>query len=121
MQNFWHLFCYVGAAAAAIVVNVCVCIPGYDNKDCPGQVTYSVWQVKISVACPTGKVVISFYVFIDSIIIISIQALGFESLWQFLFCGSTIATSVSFYIIKPTDFIVVACDWLASAVKPIRS
>ena len=52
---------------------------------------------------------------------ISIQALDFESLWQFLFCGSTIATSVSFYIIKPTDFSVVACDWYASAVKPIRS
>ena len=52
---------------------------------------------------------------------ISIQALDFESLWQFLFHGSTIATSVSFYIIKPTDFSVVACDWLASAVKPIRS
>ena len=52
---------------------------------------------------------------------ISIQALDFESLWQFLFCSSAIATSVSFYIIKPTDFSVVACDWLASAVKPIRS
>ena len=52
---------------------------------------------------------------------ISIQALDFESLWQFLFCGFTIATSVSFYIIKPTDFSVVACDWLASAVKPVRS
>ena len=52
---------------------------------------------------------------------ISIQALDFESLWQFLFHGSTIATSVSFYIIKLTDFSVVACDWLASAVKPIRS
>ena len=24
-------------------------------------------------------------------------------------------------IIKPTDFSVIACDWLASAVKPIRS
>ena len=36
-----------------------------------------------------------------------------------MFCGSTIATSVSLYIIKPTDFSVVACDWLASAVKPI--
>ena len=59
--------------------------------------------------------------FIDSIIIISIQALGFESLGQFLFCGSTIATSVSFYIMKLTDFSVVACDWLAGAVKPIRS
>ena len=34
--------------------------PGYDNKDCPGQVTYSVGQEKISVACPTGQVVISF-------------------------------------------------------------
>ena len=32
----------------------------YDSKDCPGQVTYSVGQVKISVACPTGQVVISF-------------------------------------------------------------
>ena len=52
---------------------------------------------------------------------ISIQAFDFESLWQFLFHGSTIATSVSFYIIKLTDFSVVACDWLASAVKPIRS
>ena len=47
--------------------------------------------------------------------------LDFESLWQFLFCGSTITTSVSYYIIKPTDLSVVACDWLASAVKPIRS
>ena len=52
---------------------------------------------------------------------ISIQAPDFESLWQFLFCGSTIATSVSFHIIKLTDFSVVACDWLARAVKPIRS
>ena len=43
------------------------------------------------------------------------------TMWQFLFCGSAIATSVSFYIIKPTDFSVVACDWLASAVKPVRS
>ena len=34
---------------------------GYDNKDCPGQVTYSVRQVKISVACLTGQVAISFY------------------------------------------------------------
>ena len=39
---------------------------GYDNKDCPGQVTYSVGQVKISVACPTRQGVIIF--FIDSII-----------------------------------------------------
>ena len=38
-----------------------------------------------------------------------------------MFCGFTIATSVSFYIIKPTDFSVIACDWLASAVMPIRS
>ena len=52
---------------------------------------------------------------------ISIQALDFESLWQFLFCGSTIAASISFYIVKPTDISVIACDWLASAVKPIRS
>ena len=89
---------------------------GYDNKDCPGQVTYSVGQVKISVACPTGQgVIICFYWQYH----ISIQALDFESLWQF--CGSPIATSVSFYIIKPTDFSDVACDWLASAVKPIRS
>ena len=42
---------------------------GYDNKDCPGQVTYSVGQLKISVACPTGQVVISFLkFFIDSIV-----------------------------------------------------
>ena len=61
-----------------------------------------------------------FLFFIDSIVFISIQALDFESLWQFLFCGSTVATSVSLYIIKPTDFSIVACDWLASAVKPIR-
>ena len=52
---------------------------------------------------------------------ISIQALDFESRLQFLFCGSTIATSVSFYIIKPSNFSVVACDWLASVVKPIWS
>ena len=38
-----------------------------------------------------------------------------------MFCSSTVATSVSFYIIKLTDFSVVACDWLASAVTPIRS
>ena len=52
---------------------------------------------------------------------ISIQVLDFESLWQFLFCGSAIATLVSFYIIKPTGFSVIACDWLASIVKPVRS
>ena len=93
----------------------------YDNKDCPGQVTYSVGQVKISVACPTGQVAISFFVFLLTASYISIQAPDFMSLWQFLFCSSTIATSVSFHIIKLTDFSVVACDWLASAVKPIRS
>ena len=109
-----------------VVVALCECVhaSGYDSKDCPGQVTYSVGQVKISVACPTRKVVISF-VFRFSFFYwqyhISIQALVFKSLWQFLFCGSTITTSVSFYIIKPTDFNVIACDWLASAVKPIRS
>ena len=62
----------------------------------------------------------SCYYFID-VSYISIQAPDFVSLWQFLFCGSTMATSVSFHIIKPTDFSVVACDWLASAGKPIRS
>ena len=31
------------------------------TADCPGQVTYSVGQVQVSVACPTRKVVISFY------------------------------------------------------------
>ena len=43
---------------------------GYDNKDCLGQVIYSVGQVKISVACLTGQVVISFLfvLFFDSII-----------------------------------------------------
>ena len=92
---------------------------GYDNKDCPGQVTYSVRQVKISVACPTGQGVIVFIIYWQYHI--SIQALDFESLWQFLFCGSAIVISVSFHIIKPTDFSVVACDWLASAIKPIRS
>ena len=49
-------------ARACVCVCVCVCA-GYDNKDCPGQVTYSVGQVKISVACPTGKVVIGFFSF----------------------------------------------------------
>ena len=39
---------------------------GYDNKDCPGQVTYLVGQVKISVVCLTRQGVIIF--FIDSII-----------------------------------------------------
>ena len=34
---------------------------GCDNQDCLGQVTYSVRQVKISVACLTGQVAISFY------------------------------------------------------------
>ena len=34
--------------------------------------------------------------FIDNIIIISIQALDFESLWQLLYCRSTTATWVSF-------------------------
>ena len=91
---------------------------GYDNKDCLTQVTYLVKQVKISVACRTGQVVIIVF---HRQYHISIQALDFESLWQFLFCGSTIATSVSIYIIKPTDFSVIACDWLASAVKPVRS
>ena len=43
----------------------------------------------------------------------SIQALDFESLWQFLFCGSTIATSVSFYIIKLTDWLQCHSMWLA--------
>ena len=52
---------------------------------------------------------------------ISVQALDYKSLWQFLFYSFTIAKSVSFYIIKLTDFSVVACEWLASAVKPIRS
>ena len=42
---------------------LCVCA-GYDNNDCPGQVTYSVGQVMISVACPTGQVVISFFSFL---------------------------------------------------------
>ena len=107
--------------AASILLSSLSGPPGYDNKDCPGQVTYSVGQVKISVACPTGQVVISFFKSFYWQYHISIQALGFESLWQFLFCGSTIATSVSLYIIKPTDFRVVACDWFASAVKPIRS
>ena len=45
---------------------------GMTMPDCPGQVTYSVGQVKISVACPTGQVVMSFYfivfLFIDSTI-----------------------------------------------------
>ena len=50
-------------------------LSGYDNKDCPGQVTYSVGQVKISVACPTGQGVIIFF-----IVSIIIQALDFESL-----------------------------------------
>ena len=36
---------------------------GYDNKDCSGQISYSVRQVKISVAGPTGQVVISFFLF----------------------------------------------------------
>ena len=51
-QSLWSRFCASQA--------------GYDNKDCLGQVTYSVGQVKISVACPTGQGVIKF--FIDSII-----------------------------------------------------
>ena len=90
--------------------------------DCPGQVTYLVGQVKISVACPTGQVAITFYFILLTVSYISIQAPDFVSLWQFLFSGSTIATSVSFHIIiKPTNFSVVACDWLASVVKPIRS
>ena len=67
-------------------------------------------QVKISVACPTGQVIIICFYWLYYI---SVQALDFESLWQFLFCGSTIATSVSFYVIKLTDFSVLACDWLA--------
>ena len=37
---------------------------------------------------------------------ISIQALDFESLWQFLFCGSTIATSVSF----PSMWLACQCS-----------
>ena len=63
--------------------------------------------MKISVACPTRQVIIRcvfyFLFFIDNIIIISIQALDFESLWQLLYCRSTTATWVSFYIIKLTD------------------
>ena len=64
---------------------------------------------------------ISFYFILLTVLYISIQAPDFVSLWQFLFCGFTVATSVSFHIIKLTDFSVVACDWHASAVKPIRS
>ena len=78
--------------------------PGYDDKDCPGQVTYLVRQVKISVACPTRQGVIIFFNWQYHI---SIQALDFESLWQFLFCGSTITTSVSF----PSMRLACQCSW----------
>ena len=50
----------VNPQQGAIFLVVVVYISGYDSKDCPGQVTYSVGQVKISVACPTGQGVIIF-------------------------------------------------------------
>ena len=56
---------------------------GYDNKDSPGQVNYSVAQVKISVACPTGQVVISFFFFFFFLLIVLLTVSYFNSSTRF--------------------------------------